>query len=123
MVSTVGRAQPWCGSCNLLDEWRQSPLGHQLYEVGLIQTILDAGFRSFRVSPVEVKDIERLSYDVQPPRLAHTDYYLLLTMSVGFWVKRYVEDLSGYLVAGRRIKVFLGVATLAATTTIIKTTP
>lgn len=41
--------------------------------------------------------------------------YLLLTAAVGFWVKRYVEDLSGYLVAGRRIKVFLGVATFAAT--------
>lgn len=41
--------------------------------------------------------------------------YLLLTMAFGFWVKRYVEDLSGYLVAGRRIKVFLGVATFAAT--------
>ena len=41
--------------------------------------------------------------------------YLLLTMAVGFWVKRYVEDLSGYLVAGRRIKVSLGVATFAAT--------
>lgn len=41
--------------------------------------------------------------------------YLFLTLAVGFWVKRYVEDLSGYLVAGRRIKVFLGVATFAAT--------
>jgi solute:Na+ symporter, SSS family len=41
--------------------------------------------------------------------------YLILTMAVGFWVKRYVEDLSGYLVAGRRIKVSLGVATFAAT--------
>lgn len=41
--------------------------------------------------------------------------YLLLTMAIGFWVKRYVEDLSGYLVAGRRIKVSLGVATFAAT--------
>ena len=41
--------------------------------------------------------------------------YLLLTMAFGFWVKRYVEDLSGYLVAGRRVKVFLGVATFAAT--------
>ncbi|HKO98023.1 MAG TPA: sodium:solute symporter family protein [Pyrinomonadaceae bacterium] len=41
--------------------------------------------------------------------------YLLLTMAAGFWVKRYVEDLSGYLVAGRRIKVSLGVATFAAT--------
>lgn len=41
--------------------------------------------------------------------------YLLLTMAAGFWVKRYVEDLSGYLVAGRRIKIFLGVATFAAT--------
>jgi SSS family solute:Na+ symporter len=41
--------------------------------------------------------------------------YLVLTMGVGFWMKRYVEDLSGYLVAGRRIKVYLGVATFAAT--------
>ena len=41
--------------------------------------------------------------------------YLLLTMAVGFWVKRYVENLSGYLVAGRRVKIFLGVATFAAT--------
>lgn len=41
--------------------------------------------------------------------------YLLLTMAVGFWVKRYVENLSGYLVAGRRVKTFLGVATFAAT--------
>jgi solute:Na+ symporter, SSS family len=31
--------------------------------------------------------------------------YLLLTIAAGVWVKRYVEDLSGYLVAGRRIKV------------------
>ncbi len=41
--------------------------------------------------------------------------YLALTLSVGFWVKRYVENLSGYLVAGRRIKTSLGVATFAAT--------
>ena len=41
--------------------------------------------------------------------------YLLLTIALGIWVKRYVEDLSGYLVAGRRIKVSLGVATFAAT--------
>jgi len=41
--------------------------------------------------------------------------YLVLTLCVGFWVKRYVESLSGYLVAGRRIKTSLGVATFAAT--------
>lgn len=41
--------------------------------------------------------------------------YLVFTMGVGFWVKRYVENLSGYLVAGRRIKVALGVATFTAT--------
>jgi Na+/proline symporter len=29
--------------------------------------------------------------------------YLILTLAVGFWVKRYVENLSGYSVAGRRI--------------------
>lgn len=41
--------------------------------------------------------------------------YLSLTVAVGIWVKRYVENLSGYLVAGRRIKTSLGVATFAAT--------
>ena len=41
--------------------------------------------------------------------------YLLLTVAVGVWVRRYVENLSGYLVAGRRIKTSLGVATFAAT--------
>ena len=41
--------------------------------------------------------------------------YLLLTIAIGIWVKRYVEDVSSYLVAGRRVKVFLGVATFAAT--------
>ncbi|MGE0132855.1 MAG: sodium:solute symporter [Blastocatellales bacterium] len=41
--------------------------------------------------------------------------YLTFTMGVGFWVKRYVENLSGYLVAGRQVKTALGVATLVAT--------
>lgn len=41
--------------------------------------------------------------------------YLTITIAIGIWVKRYVENLTGYLVAGRRIKVSLGVATFAAT--------
>ncbi len=41
--------------------------------------------------------------------------YLAVTVAIGIWVKRYVESLSGYMVAGRRIKVSLGVATFAAT--------
>lgn len=41
--------------------------------------------------------------------------YMVLTVIAGIWVKRYVEDLSGYMVAGRRVKVSLGVATFAAT--------
>jgi len=41
--------------------------------------------------------------------------YLAVTVAIGVLVKRYVEDLSGYLVAGRRIRVSLGVATFAAT--------
>src|SRR5919107_1770441 len=41
--------------------------------------------------------------------------YLAFTVGVGFWVKRYVESLSGYMVAGRRVKTALGVATFAAT--------
>ncbi len=43
--------------------------------------------------------------------------YLAFTMGIGFWVKRYVESLSGYMVAGRRVKTSLGVATFAATET------
>ncbi|MEO8647879.1 MAG: sodium:solute symporter family protein [Acidobacteriota bacterium] len=41
--------------------------------------------------------------------------YLTATVIIGLWAKKYVEDLSGYMVAGRRIKVSLGVATFAAT--------
>jgi SSS family solute:Na+ symporter len=41
--------------------------------------------------------------------------YLVLTLGVGFWVKRYVENLRGYMVANRRVKVALGVATIEAT--------
>lgn len=41
--------------------------------------------------------------------------YLVFTLAVGFWVKRYVEDLRGYMVADRRVKVALGVATIEAT--------
>lgn len=41
--------------------------------------------------------------------------YLSVTVYVGIWVKRYVQNLSGYMVAGRKIKVSLGVATFTAT--------
>ena len=41
--------------------------------------------------------------------------YLVVTVSVGFWVRRYVENLRTYMVAGRRVKVALGVATIEAT--------
>ncbi|MGD9631475.1 MAG: sodium:solute symporter [Pyrinomonadaceae bacterium] len=41
--------------------------------------------------------------------------YLLLTVAAGLYAKRYVENLSGYMVAGRRVGLSLGVATFAAT--------
>ena len=41
--------------------------------------------------------------------------YLVLTVGVGLWVKRYVENLRGYMVADRRVRVALGVATIEAT--------
>jgi solute:Na+ symporter, SSS family len=41
--------------------------------------------------------------------------YLAATVAVGIRAKRYVEDLSGYMVAGRRVRLSLGVATFAAT--------
>ena len=36
-------------------------------------------------------------------------------VSLGIWAKRFVEDLTGYMVAGRRVKVSLGIATFVAT--------
>jgi len=41
--------------------------------------------------------------------------YLAVALGLGFRARRYVEDLTGYMVAGRRVKVALGVATFAAT--------
>lgn len=41
--------------------------------------------------------------------------YLSATVFVGIWVKRYVQDLKGYIVAGRKIKTSLGIATFTAT--------
>lgn len=41
--------------------------------------------------------------------------YLAVTVYVGIWVKKYVQNLSGYIVAGRKINVSLGIATFTAT--------
>lgn len=41
--------------------------------------------------------------------------YLAITVYVGIWVKKYVQNLSGYIVAGRKINVSLGIATFTAT--------
>lgn len=44
-----------------------------------------------------------------------TILYLACTVGAGLWAKRYVEDLAGYMVAGRRVKTSLGIATFVAT--------
>jgi len=41
--------------------------------------------------------------------------YLTFVISVGIYAKRFVSDLSGYLVAGRRLKIGVGTATMVAT--------
>src|ERR671911_905548 len=41
--------------------------------------------------------------------------YLLVTMAAGVWVRRYVGKVEHFLVAGREMDVFLGIASLAAT--------
>jgi solute:Na+ symporter, SSS family len=41
--------------------------------------------------------------------------YLLVTMVAGLWVRRYVGKVEDFLVAGREMNVYLGVASLAAT--------
>lgn len=44
-----------------------------------------------------------------------TAVYLAGTVTVGIWAKRYVENLAGYMVAGRKVKTSLGIATFVAT--------
>jgi SSS family solute:Na+ symporter len=44
-----------------------------------------------------------------------TIMYLLGSVALGIWAKRYVENLAGYMVAGRNVKVYLGIATFVAT--------
>ena len=44
-----------------------------------------------------------------------TIVYLCGSVALGIWAKRFVENLSGYMVAGRRVKVSLGIATFVAT--------
>lgn len=44
-----------------------------------------------------------------------TIVYLSGSVALGVWAKRYVENLTGYMVAGRRVKVSLGIATFVAT--------
>lgn len=41
--------------------------------------------------------------------------YLVASVWLGIWVKKYVENLAGYMVAGRRVKLSLGIATFVAT--------
>lgn len=42
-------------------------------------------------------------------------FYLLLTMAAGLWVRKYVTKVEDFLVAGREMNVYLGIASLAAT--------
>jgi SSS family solute:Na+ symporter len=41
--------------------------------------------------------------------------YLLITMIAGLWVRKYVSRVEDFLVAGREMNVYLGIASLAAT--------
>lgn len=41
--------------------------------------------------------------------------YLVASIALGIWVKKYVENLAGYMVAGRKVKLSLGIATFVAT--------
>jgi len=41
--------------------------------------------------------------------------YLIASVALGIWAKRYVENLAGYMVAGRQVKLSLGIATFVAT--------
>jgi SSS family solute:Na+ symporter len=41
--------------------------------------------------------------------------YLFLVMAAGIWVRKYVGKVEDFLVAGREMDVYLGIASLAAT--------
>ena len=43
--------------------------------------------------------------------------YLLGTMIAGIWVRRYVSKVEHFLVAGREMNLYLGIAAFAAATT------
>ncbi len=41
--------------------------------------------------------------------------YLIGTISAGLWVRRYIQKLDDFLVAGRKVDLYLGIASLSAT--------
>ena len=41
--------------------------------------------------------------------------YLIFTIYLGLKAKKYIEDSDGYFIAGRKVKLALGIATLVAT--------
>ena len=41
--------------------------------------------------------------------------YLIAIIAVGLWMRRFVHNVSDYLVAGRKVDLYLGIASLAAT--------
>ncbi len=42
-------------------------------------------------------------------------FYLVGTITAGLWVRRYVKNVNDFLVAGRSVNLYLGIASLAAT--------
>lgn len=42
-------------------------------------------------------------------------FYLALVVGVGLWLRRFVHGLDDFLLAGRRVDIYLGIASLAAT--------
>src|SRR5947208_13837184 len=52
------------------------------------------------------------SWTVDAPIVA---VYLVVTMAAGVYVRRYVGGVEDFLVAGREMNVYLGIASLAAT--------
>lgn len=41
--------------------------------------------------------------------------YLIVIISIGLWMRRFVHNVADYLVAGRQVDLYLGIASLAAT--------
>jgi len=62
-----------------------------------------------------VDQLAQLESNFTPWDWAIVAAYLLGTLAIGLYVRRYIRDMSDYVVAGRSLKSFIGIATMVGT--------